>query len=360
MLNSIHIYKHADKLLTFGYSATNKLEYIVQESILNFVEGIYVAKISSTKQTSKLSFINYHADSLGILNLSDKDKLQDGSSVLCQMNWRGDDEKLAKFTQQIKFIGRYVILLGKSNHGKNEHVFSKKMQNQHVFTQFSEKFSGYKLIFRSSCDCVPSELYKLIVIEIELLITRYNQCLLAVNSGKYGVVLCGVHDYLRFVRNMQFDSSIKIITNCTDVFNKLQQYTELWQIQHFDLDIDLTPSATEIDAIYTISNNNSILNKHGSNLICHKLSGINLIDINSDKSQQNSYTVNYLLCDEIISVIKIRDLSGIILIDFIKNMTQKQQQQITDKLNKLLLEDWRKSKILGFTNAGLFEIIRSK
>ena len=72
------------------------------------------------------------------------------------------------------------------------------------------------------------------------------------------------------------------------------------------------------------------------------------------------YKINYLAIDEIIRQIKLRDLTGIILVDFIKNMSIKNQEQLTDKMTRMLINDWRHTKILGFSKAGIFELIRNK
>ena len=98
----------------------------------------------------------------------------------------------------------------------------------------------------------------------------------------------------------------------------------------------------------------------GITLEINQLSGINLIDINSQDTNLAFYQVNYLAIDVIIHQIWLRDLTGIILIDFIKNMSLSEQQKIVNKLTSILSKDWRKSDVLGFTRAEICEIIRSK
>jgi len=175
-----------------------------------------------------------------------------------------------------------------------------------------------------------------------------------------GQIVAGVADYLRLIRSLEFSPELSIFTNNANVFATLKSYIGMWQIDNLNFDPDLTPSLYENNIRQSIDLQQKIVSKHGGNFVCHKLSGINLIDINSDKMQSDFYTLNYLLCEELIDIIKLQDLCGIILIDFVKNMSIKQQDHIINKLNLLLINDWRKSRVLGFTNAGLCEIIRSK
>ena len=86
----------------------------------------------------------------------------------------------------------------------------------------------------------------------------------------------------------------------------------------------------------------------------------NIIDVNGANSALAFFKVNYLALDEIIRQIRLRDLTGIILLDLIKNMTLEQQQIITNKLKQALAHDFRNTKILGFTKAELVEIIRMR
>ena len=159
---------------------------------------------------------------------------------------------------------------------------------------------------------------------------------------------------------MEFSPELSIFTNNANVFAAMKPYVDMWQIDNLNYDPDLTPSLYENNVRQSLDSQQKIASKHGGNFICHKLSGINLIDINSDKTQSDFYTLNYLLCEELVTTIKLQDLCGIILIDFVKDISTKQQDNIVNKLNSLLTNDWRKNTVLGFTNAGLCEIIRSK
>ncbi len=360
MLNKICIYEENDKLYTFAYNAAMELEYILQESTVAVLESIYLAKIKSVMSANNLAFVNYQNKSAGLLNLDSKDKLQAGSQILCQMNWRGDGEKLPKFSSQIKHVGRYVILLHQPRNGAVKHAFSKQLKNQTDLAKISQKYSIHHLIFRSSCDKVAANNYNLIEAEINSLVEQDNKIHLALQCGSTGNIIAGVADYFRLVRSLEFSSELSIFTNNADVFAKLKPYVDMWQIDNLNLDPDLTPSLYENDVRQSLASQQKIVSKHGGNFICHKLSGINLIDINSDKTQSDFYTLNYLLCEELVATIKLQDLCGIILIDFVKNMSIKQQDNIINKLSSLLINDWRKSTVLGFTNAGICEIIRSK
>ncbi|MBY0379952.1 MAG: ribonuclease E/G, partial [Burkholderiales bacterium] len=166
----------------------------------------------------------------------------------------------------------------------------------------------------------------------------------------------GVTLYNRLLRDAKLDREIEVITNDELVFNNLSKYVDLWQINRVDLDYQLQ---IDIKSIKHKTQQNLITHESYS-LEIHALSGINLIDINSHAAKLNFFQVNYFALDEIIRQIQLRDLTGIILIDLIKNMSTDEKTQIKNKVSNLVNKDWRHNKVLGFTNAELFEIIRTK
>ena len=155
---------------------------------------------------------------------------------------------------------------------------------------------------------------------------------------------------MQLLREARLSPSIEIYTNDEVIFDHLEPYLDLWLLDTIHLDRALT--ANPMDKLPK--------DYAEFGLEIHKLSGINLIDINSKSAPLNFYQVNYLAIDEIVRQIWLQDLTGIILLDFIKNMSVEENHKLLAKLNGYLENDWRKNQVLGFTRAGICEIIRNK
>ncbi len=346
MLTKVIICKIDNMVYTNAYNIDGKLEYYLQDLVEPCLESIYLAKITSINKRNRLAFIDYLNNKVGVINLPIENKLQTGSKILCQMRWRADNNKHAKFSSEVKLIGKYVILTNEQHHH-----YSKTLNRREDLKELSGKFKDYGIIFRSAIN----DLKDISVIEDEILslIIKQNKIYKLSNSSEKLLLMQGVGNYIQLLRDSSLSKDCTIIVNDEEIFQIVRQYLNLWLIHEVILD----PQAKIIDTLKTLGD---VIKINNGSLVFHKLSGINLIDINSYSSKLNFYQVNYLAIDEIVKLIKLYDLNGIILIDFIKNMSIQQQKNLVDNLTAKFIEDWRHVRILGFTKSGICEIIRNK
>ncbi|MCC2625437.1 MAG: hypothetical protein K0R14_1310 [Burkholderiales bacterium] len=342
LLSKFFIIKNKHGLQSFGYDESGSLIYHLEEGALNpNLEAIYKARISLVNKRSKLAYIDYAPNLQGIINLKHTN-IQPGANLLCQLVWQGDKRKLPKFSEEIKLPGKYVILLPNST----RHFFSKDLKSP-LATTLSAKYQNIGMIFRSCIDEVSER--TLIEDEIDFLSKQLE--LIKVWQGKpFGRLTVAAYKFMQLLRETRLSKDMEIFTNNPAIFDYLLPYLDLWQLSAVNLDESLT--APSIDK--------SFKEHEEFGLEIHKLSGINLIDINSKNANLNFYQVNYLAIDEIVRQIWLQDLTGIILLDFIKNMSIEENHKLLTKLNSYLGNDWRKNQVLGFTKAGICEIIRNK
>ena len=106
--------------------------------------------------------------------------------------------------------------------------------------------------------------------------------------------------------------------------------------------------------------------KSGAYLVIEPTEALTVIDVNSGKSEASKdkeeyYTaINLEAAKEIAFQIRLRNLSGMILVDFINMTATKDQELLITEMQKLLLQDRVKSCVVDFTKLGLMEITRMK
>lgn len=104
----------------------------------------------------------------------------------------------------------------------------------------------------------------------------------------------------------------------------------------------------------------------GAYIIIEKTEALTVIDVNSgsfiksSNSRSTTFWTNYSAATEISSQIKIRNLGGIIIIDFIDSNNQNDQMKILIHLTKLLKEDHIRTTIIQMSELGLVEITRAR
>lgn len=106
--------------------------------------------------------------------------------------------------------------------------------------------------------------------------------------------------------------------------------------------------------------------KNGSELVIDETEAFVMIDVNSEKyihtnqKEDYAYTVNINACEEIARQIRLRNLSGAILIDFIDMSKKGQQKQVEMALKEAMAEDRESIRIMGFTQLGILELTRRR
>ncbi len=111
----------------------------------------------------------------------------------------------------------------------------------------------------------------------------------------------------------------------------------------------------------------SVSFKHGAYLIIEHTEALHVIDVNSgnrsrsgNDQESNALDVNMEAATEIVRQLRLRDMGGIIVIDFIDMQSSENKQQLYDKVRDLMANDRTKHNILPLTKFGLMQITRQR
>ena len=107
--------------------------------------------------------------------------------------------------------------------------------------------------------------------------------------------------------------------------------------------------------------------KHGAYLIIEHTEALHVIDVNSgnrsrsgNDQESNALEVNMEAATEIARQLRLRDMGGIIVVDFIDMQSQENKQQLYDKVKEVMANDRTKHNILPLTKFGLMQITRQR
>ena len=105
---------------------------------------------------------------------------------------------------------------------------------------------------------------------------------------------------------------------------------------------------------------------HGAYLIFDETEALTIIDVNTGKFsgktdyQDTVFKTNQLAAKEIVRQLKLRDIGGIILIDFIDMKRDDDKQSILETVETELKKDEKRTKIIGYTPLGILQLTRKK
>lgn len=98
----------------------------------------------------------------------------------------------------------------------------------------------------------------------------------------------------------------------------------------------------------------------GGNILIQSTAALVAIDVNRGPDRNSNLTINLEAATEIVRQIRIRNLGGIIIIDFIRMKDEKERKQLLTHLERLINDDPCTVQIHGFTALGLLEMTRQK
>ncbi|MBR5431484.1 MAG: Rne/Rng family ribonuclease [Bacteroidales bacterium] len=106
--------------------------------------------------------------------------------------------------------------------------------------------------------------------------------------------------------------------------------------------------------------------KQGAYLVIETTEALNVIDVNSGirakttDQEENTFEVNKLAADEIARQLRLRDMGGIVIVDFIDMETQEHRNELYKYMEELLKKDRAKHNVLPLTKFGLMQITRQR
>ncbi len=106
--------------------------------------------------------------------------------------------------------------------------------------------------------------------------------------------------------------------------------------------------------------------KSGGFLVIEQTEALVSIDVNSGKStkkkniEETAFHTNLETCEEVARQLRLRDMGGLIVVDFIDMKDRKHKSEITKTLKKFLKSDKAKTKVGGITPFGLLEMSRQR
>lgn len=349
----------------------NKLvELLIEDNIHKKTKSnIYRGIVKNIKPGIEAAFVDIGFDKMAYLSLKSSDNIKNGMEVLVQINKEAVGTKAPRLTQEISLSGRYLVLIPSND----------RITISNKICEEKERFRLKKLVKSLNKDnmgiiirteAVGCDIDKLKQ-DFEMLINRYKDISKEFKLGMGPKLLYKELDLdTKYIKDNINEDIDKII------FNDKNKYTEiktlLSNIDKSYIDKLILEQNKDVFDLYKVSKeidkalSKKVWLKSGGYLIIEKTEALTVIDVNTGKftgnisREETMYKTNLEACEEIARQLKIRDIGGIIIVDFIDLQKKKSKQDLIKKLEECLDKDKRKSEVLGLTRLGLVEIARRR
>ncbi|MBN2220589.1 MAG: ribonuclease E/G, partial [Vallitaleaceae bacterium] len=228
-----------------------------------------------------------------------------------------------------------------------------------------QKANGYGLIVRTNA--YMSDLAS-IEREFEFLLKHYQEIMHSKDFRKPRTLLYeGEAKWLQSVQNMNKDGLEAIEVDDEEIHSLLLEYLTKNHLEHIPLQYNRKVSLYQkydFNKTFKHISFRKVYLSSGASIIIDKTEAMYVIDVNSDKNQsaskKNILKINLEAAKQIAREIRLRNLSGIIIIDFIDLIAVEDQELLLKTLDKLFSEDPIQTVVHGMTRLGLVEITRKR
>lgn len=306
-----------------------------------------------------------------------KDYIKIGDSILVQAKKDEEGKKGAKVSKHISLTGKYVVLMpdvdfitvSQKIEDEDERKRLKEIVNKILKSE--NKKICYGVIVRTAAQNADE---KEIKEDINELISKWKKILNEYNKIKDNKKPAKIFDNDEFITKLivgiASDNEYDIIVNNEKNYQKVEGIIQKFSNKKINakLEAENLLEKYELGIELEKIKQRKIWLDCGGFITIDKTEALTAIDINSGKfvgnknadKEETVFKVNKEATIEIARQLKLRNISGIIVVDYIDMEKDEYREELIEILKKEIKKDRSKVQIIGFTKLDLLEITRKK
>ena len=343
--------------------------------------NLYIAKVSKVVKNIDAAFLEIANKQICYYSLKDNnnpfftnekkgEKLSAGDELLVQLTKEGMKTKDPVVSSELNFPGRYVVLV----HGKPSVGISAKIpeKEKERLRKLITPLIGmdYGFIVRTNAQNTDEEV---ILAEAETLLEEYKTIL---RQAKHRTVFSCLKSnppiYCKKIKDISFSEKTELLTDDAEIFQEMQDYLKEELPEHFERLSFYEDALLPLYKLYSLETvlsdalGQRVWLKSGGYLIIQPTEALTVIDVNSGKfdgkkkKEETFLKINLEAAAEIARQLRLRNLSGMILVDFINQEQKENQEKLLHVFRDELKKDSVKTTLVDITQLGLVELTRKK
>jgi ribonuclease E len=387
LINAVHPEESRVAVVSEGMLEELDIQIKAREATLG---NIYKGIVTRIEPSLQAAFVEYGAERNGFLPINDVHpsyfpELPEGSrrrprmeeifkrddNVIVQVNKEERDHKGASLTTNISLAGRYLVLMpGTDLHGVSRKIEDEKERKKlkeivkqltlpenmgfivrtagmgHTKTQLSRDLDYLLKLWKAIETNVTEQEAPALLYREQDVVIRSLRDHFAPDISEILVDEKTVHRKVRefFHQIMpRYEKLVKLYQERRPLFNKYQLEEQVEQVYRKRIKL-----------------------KSGGYILIEPTEAMVTVDVNSGSAtkekgiEETAFRVNMEAATEIARQLRLRDLGGIIVIDFIDMFNKKHKQDVERALKTVLRKDRAKSKVLRLSSLGLLELSRQR
>jgi len=368
--------------------------YIERQSNERITGNIYKGKVENVLPGMQAAFVDIGLDKNAFLYVKDalpntyfdeddenvdpvqykdyqiEDLLKPGQEIMVQIMKEPIDSKGARITTHITLPGRYIVLMPTVEYTG----ISRRIENDEARDKLKKmaeelKPRGMGLIVRTAAeDCTRDDISN----DINFLLKLWDNIK---QKQKSGVIPRIVHKDIsivyRTVRDMFTKDIDRLVINNKEHYEKVGEMAMMIsphlksKVEYYNKDYDIF-EYYQVEAQVSKIMNRKVWLKCGGYIVIDQTEALTSIDVNTGKFvgtvdlKDTVLKTNTEAAREIAKQLRLRDIGGIIIIDFIDMANEEYESVVIEALKNALKKDRTRTNVLGMTQLGLVEMTRKK
>ena len=350
--------------------------------------NIYKAIVTRIEPSLEAAFINYGVERHGFLpfkelapefyskktrkkDMSIKDVLKEGQELIVQVNKEERGNKGAALTSYLSLAGRYIVLMPNNNGGGG---ISRRVEGEERF-EFKETLSkvkvkkGMSVIGRTAGIGASIEEIQW---DIDYLTQLYDAIESAANAQPAPFLIYQESNLVvRAIRDYFHEDIEEILIDKKEIFDQANQFISHVMPEYADR-IKLYEDEISLFSKYKIERQiesaflREVQLPSGGVIVIDHTEALVSIDVNSSRStkgrsiENTALSTNLEAADEVAKQLRLRDIGGLVVIDFIDMENLKNQKEVENKIRNSLKLDKARIQTSRISRFGLLELSRQR
>jgi len=384
LINAVH--KEQMRMATVDEKG-KLIEFNIQMSVKEPITGnIYKGKVLKVERGLQAAFVDYGGGKDGFLPLRDvspeyltdpenghtggRPVLKAGQEIIVQAVREASGNKGALLTGHISLPGRYLVLLP----NKPGSGISRKIEDEEDRQKIKNLMGQLKIpedmgfiVRTAGINRTKQEIHR----DYQLLMRIWKEIYKKANVSHAPLLIYHETDFgVRSLRDYLTLEVEEILVDDIDTFRKMRAYMKagmprlLKMINHYKENIPLFDRFQLEEQIRVIYQERVDL-KSGGYIIINPTEAMITIDVNSGRGskrtiEETAFKANIDASEEIARQLRLRDLGGLIVIDFIDMMDKKHIAEVEKAFKKALTIDRARIQLSRISKFGMLELSRQK
>ncbi len=298
--------------------------------------------------------------------------LKNGQTIICQVTKNPIGAKGARLTQEVSLPGRFVVLVpGTSTYGISKRLSDNERKRLRGILD-KVRLDGHGVIVRTAAENVTEEE---ITRDLNRLVEQWRQIEALAKKSKAPALLYREPDMALRVIREEFNPDYRSVTIDDDALaDQVRDYVDSVspglgeRVQHYDPQAEGLPLFERFHVHEQIHKalDRKVWLPSGGSLIIEHTEALTVIDVNTGKNvgssslEETVFRNNLEAAQEIARQLRLRDIGGIIVIDFIDMEIKANRAEVSKSFRDALSRDKTRTQVFDISDLGLVEMTRKR